>query len=110
LCIKLVIKTSLYCDARSEKHQNFGEIWSICPFLSKKSCHEGVRDSGGVGPLILNLGLGGGEWSYSCFGIPTPGERALNCYAPEPVWTFGEVNNHLHLSGIEQRFQVVQPG
>jgi len=42
-------------------------------------CHEGIWGDG-VAWHILNLGTSGGEWSVSCHGHFTPGERGLSTH------------------------------
>jgi predicted nucleic acid-binding Zn ribbon protein len=63
MCIKLVIKTNLYYDARSEKHQTYPVIkkktnWKACVCLQNVGLHLGNLVPGQrvhLTILILNM-------------------------------------------------------
>ena len=72
------------------------------------ACHENIRESGGIAPLIHTSTLIGGEWLASGPGFFTAGkEQPVHTaekakWAPESVWMFCRKKNLL--MGIESRF------
>jgi hypothetical protein len=61
--------------------------------------------SEGIVPPFWTSALGGGEWSASCTGYFTPGERS-----PGAHWLEGWVGPRTGLDAVEKRKMLLLPG